>query len=174
MNSTRIRYIIKFIVEEKHMTLRFTIAMLLMGSTMFASMVFAHTKHIVEVSDEVFTPVNLTIEEVSDTVHWANTGGNQNVNAGNEANVNTFELMQNFPNPFNPSTQIEFTLEESGQVTLKVFNLLGKEVSTLVDSKLSAGIHSVNFDGSNLNSGVYLYTIKTDNFIRTKKMILMK
>ena len=155
------------------MKLRFTIAMLLMGCTMFASMIFTQPKHIEEVSDVMFTPANLTVE-VSDTVHRVDMGETYNVNADDEANINTFELMQNFPNPFNPSTQIEFTLKESGQVTLKVYNLLGKEVSTLVDGKLSSGIHSAKFDGSNLNSGVYLYTIKTDNFIRTKKMILMK
>ena len=90
------------------------------------------------------------------------------------ANVNSYKLMQNFPNPFNPSTKITFNLKESGQVILTVYNLLGKEVTTLVNEKLASGTHSVDFDAATLNSGVYLYTIKSGNFVQTKKMILVK
>ena len=88
--------------------------------------------------------------------------------------VNNFELQQNFPNPFNPTTQIRFSLAEQSQVTLKVYNILGKEIVTLVNDVKSAGVHEVSFDGSGLASGVYFYTLQTGKFTQTHKMILMK
>jgi hypothetical protein len=92
----------------------------------------------------------------------------------NPTTVNNFELQQNYPNPFNPSTQIRFTLAEQSQVTLKVYNILGKEIATLVNDVISSGVHEVSFDGSGLASGVYFYTIQTGKFTKTHKMILMK
>jgi len=83
-------------------------------------------------------------------------------------------LNQNYPNPFNPSTIIEFTLPKSEFVELKVFNILGKEVSTLVSQKLNQGNHTYTFDGKNLASGVYYYRIEAGNFIETRKMIYLK
>ena len=85
-----------------------------------------------------------------------------------------YRLKQNYPNPFNPATTIEFSLPKSGNVTLKVFNVLGKEVATLINGQVESGKHKVNFDASNLNSGVYFYRIDAGNFIDTKKMILLK
>lgn len=86
----------------------------------------------------------------------------------------TFSLEQNFPNPFNPETEISFSLSKSDNVTLKVYNILGSEVATLVNGFMEAGKHSVKLNASNLTSGVYLYTIKSGNFTATHKMILMK
>lgn len=86
----------------------------------------------------------------------------------------TFSLEQNYPNPFNPSTTIEYTIPESGVVTLKVYNVLGKEVATLVNGQNDAGKHKVEFDASLLNSGVYFYKIESGSFVETKKMILIK
>jgi hypothetical protein len=83
-------------------------------------------------------------------------------------------LSQNYPNPFNPTTTIEYSISKSSQVTLKVFNMLGKEVTTLVNKKQTAGEHSVKFDASNLASGVYLYKIKAGNTTIAKKMVLIK
>ena len=85
-----------------------------------------------------------------------------------------YSLSQNYPNPFNPNTGINFTLARSTFVELKVFNVLGNEVATLVNNIVSAGKHQVTFDASTLPSGVYLYTIKSGDFTETKKMILMK
>ena len=85
-----------------------------------------------------------------------------------------YELAQNFPNPFNPTTKIRFSLPEQAVVNLTVYNVLGQKVATVVDETLEAGIHNFNFDASNLNSGVYYYRIKTDNFVEVKKMMLVK
>lgn len=85
-----------------------------------------------------------------------------------------FELGQNYPNPFNPSTLISYSIPQNSFVTLKVYDIIGNEVATLVNQSQSAGKYEVRFDASNLSNGVYMYTIKTDNFTATKKMILMK
>jgi len=85
-----------------------------------------------------------------------------------------FKLNQNYPNPFNSSTTISFTIPETGIVTLKVYDVLGREVATLVNENLSAGSYSYNFDAKNLTSGVYLYKLQAGKHSETKKMILMK
>ena len=83
-------------------------------------------------------------------------------------------LTQNYPNPFNPVTKIEYALPQNSFVTLKVYDVTGKEVSELVDGLRSAGNYEINFDASNLNSGVYFYTLITEGFTETKKMLLIK
>jgi plastocyanin len=85
-----------------------------------------------------------------------------------------FELKQNYPNPFNPSTNIEFRISDRSFVSLKVFNILGDEVASLINEEKAAGIYSVTFNASNLSSGMYLYKIQSGSFVETKKMILMK
>jgi len=85
-----------------------------------------------------------------------------------------FALTQNYPNPFNPSTILSYSIPQSSFVTLKVYDIIGNEVATLVNETKSAGKYDVSFNASNLSNGVYLYSIKTDNFTSTKKMILMK
>jgi len=85
-----------------------------------------------------------------------------------------YELTQNFPNPFNPQTDIVFRVKEEGVVTLKVFDLLGREVRTLVDEKKGAGVHRITFDAHSLPSGVYLYSISMGSFHEVKKMLLVK
>ena len=85
-----------------------------------------------------------------------------------------FSLQQNFPNPFNPSTQIKFSVPQTSNVKVLVTDLLGREVATLVNDNLAAGNYSVNFNASSLSSGIYFYTLVTDNFKQSKKMILMK
>lgn len=88
--------------------------------------------------------------------------------------VNSFALEQNYPNPFNPSTSIKYTISERSNVSLKVFDMLGREVSVLVNKAQEAGSYSVNFDASKLSSGVYVYSINAGNYSATKKMMLMK
>lgn len=85
-----------------------------------------------------------------------------------------FELWQNYPNPFNPVTHLEFGISNLGFVSLKVFDILGKEVKTLVNEIKPAGIYKVQFDGSNLPSGVYFYKIEAGDFLSIKKMMLIK
>ncbi len=88
--------------------------------------------------------------------------------------VNTFSLSQNYPNPFNPVTKIGYSLGKYGPVTIKVYDVLGKEIITLLNSEKPAGIYSVKFDGSNLASGIYYYQMRSGDFIQTKKLLLLK
>ncbi len=86
----------------------------------------------------------------------------------------TYSLSQNYPNPFNPNTAIKFQIAVDGNVELKVYNLLGQEVAVLVNQFKEAGKYSVPFDGRNMTSGLYFYTIKSGNFSQTKRMMLVK
>ena len=88
--------------------------------------------------------------------------------------ANSFELYQNYPNPFNPSTVISYQLPSNAFVVLKVFDVLGREVETLVDQRESAGNHSVTFNASSLPSGVYLYRLQAGVYHDTKKLLLLK
>jgi enterochelin esterase-like enzyme len=85
-----------------------------------------------------------------------------------------FILHQNYPNPFNPSTKINFAVPQSSNVIIKVFDILGKEVETIINEEKPAGSYEVKFDATGLTSGVYFYQIKSGDYIETKKMILMK
>ncbi len=97
-----------------------------------------------------------------------------NVENDNRAIPQTAFLYQNYPNPFNPITAIEFSLPKSEFVELKVYNILGKEVATLVSNKLNQGNHTYTFDGSNLASGIYYYQLMAGDFREVKKMILIR
>lgn len=85
-----------------------------------------------------------------------------------------FALEQNYPNPFNPSTVIRFGLPEQSNVTLRVYNILGQEVATLLNTVKAAGWHEVNFNAANLNSGLYIYRIEAKDFVSIKKMVFVK
>ena len=85
-----------------------------------------------------------------------------------------FSLLQNYPNPFNPKTNIKFQITEPGFTTLKVFNVLGNEVSILINDNLSAGNYEIDFNGSSLSSGTYFYTLTSGNNRQTKKMLMIK
>jgi hypothetical protein len=87
---------------------------------------------------------------------------------------NLFELMQNYPNPFNPITKISYQIPEGCNVTLKVFDCLGNEIETLINSFQDKGFYSVDFNASKLFSGIYFYQLKANNFISTKKMLVIK
>ena len=83
-------------------------------------------------------------------------------------------LMQNYPNPFNPTTKISFSIPKFTHVTLKVFDVIGREISSLLNKDFNAGKYEVEFNGKELSSGVYFYTLMADDFIETKKLLLMK
>jgi hypothetical protein len=83
-------------------------------------------------------------------------------------------LGQNYPNPFNPSTAIAFSLPRAGHVTLKVYDILGKEIATLVNQHLTAGRHEATWEARGVESGVYFYQLRAGEFVATKKLILMK
>jgi hypothetical protein len=91
-----------------------------------------------------------------------------------DAIPNDYGLSQNYPNPFNPTTSIEFGLPQSGHVTLKVYNLLGKEIATLVSGGLSAGRYRVNWNASDAASGIYYYRLQSGKFVVTKKLAVVK
>jgi len=88
--------------------------------------------------------------------------------------VNQFTLNQNYPNPFNPSTMISFSLQNNQFVTLKIYNAIGQEVKTLISENMSAGLHNVSFNATDLTSGVYFYRLESGNSVSVKKMLLMK
>jgi hypothetical protein len=96
------------------------------------------------------------------------------VNEGSIELPKEYSISQNYPNPFNPITKIKFALPQNAMTKIIIYDLLGREVQTLINNELRAGYHEINFDGGNFHSGVYFYRIQAGNFIQTKKMILMK
>jgi len=100
----------------------------------------------------------------------------ETVSSQNAENVTPegYALEANYPNPFNPTTKISFTIPNAGHVSIVVYDMLGKEISTLIDSDLGAGTHSVTFDAKNLASGTYIYRIRSGEFVQEKTMQLIK
>ena len=85
-----------------------------------------------------------------------------------------FILLQNHPNPFNPTTKIRFGLPQAAEVRVEVYNILGEKMATVWNGYLSSGYHSVDFNAANLPSGVYIYQLQAEGFVEVKRMILMK
>lgn len=208
--------------------MKMRILFLLTLPLLLSNFVYTQTMHVVEASNFVFTPSNLTIE-VNDTVRWINTQGNHNVIAddasftsgapstdpwvfdkvftavgsnpyycvnhgatggigmsgvitvqtptgitGNDLLPTKFELQQNYPNPFNPTTIIRYDVSKSGKIKLSIFNSIGEEVALLVDGIVEIGAYEVNFDATNLTSGIYFYRLQSNDNILTKKMTLIR
>jgi hypothetical protein len=86
----------------------------------------------------------------------------------------TFSLIQNYPNPFNPSTKIKYSISQSSQVQIKVFDILGNEIETLVNEEKPVGTYELTWNAEALPSGVYFYQLKAGSFVETKKMLLLK
>jgi len=108
-----------------------------------------------------------------------NLGGIIGINNNNEIIPNDFELFQNYPNPFNPSTKIKYQIKtevrsQGSEVKLIIFDILGREIETMVNSKQKPGIYEVTFDGNNLSSGIYFYRIVVGDFASVKRMVLIK
>ena len=100
--------------------------------------------------------------------------GGTDVGVAATGHLRGFQLQQNYPNPFNPSTEISYTITKAGYVTLKVYNMLGQEIATLVNGYQTANTYKVNFNASGLSSGVYFYKLSSGNNEMIKKMVLMK
>jgi hypothetical protein len=137
---------------------------------------FTYKRNPVWVDSMIYT---LAFVQNDDTKEVFNSGRPNNITiTGSEPYSNEvsdkYELMQNYPNPFNPSTYIAFTVPKDVYVSLKVYDILGNEISTLVDGNHKAGTYNIYFDGSNLASGVYLYKLAAGDFTETKKMLMIK
>jgi hypothetical protein len=100
--------------------------------------------------------------------------GTVGINQNQQIIPKEFQLMQNYPNPFNPATTIEYALIKNTKVKISIYDILGRQIKTLINDFEVAGYHSINFNASNLSSGIYFYKIETDQFTNTKKMILSK
>ena len=88
--------------------------------------------------------------------------------------VSTYSLSNNYPNPFNPSTKIRFQIPEMGFISLKIYDILGNEITTLVNEELQSGSYEAEFNASNYSSGIYFYTLQAGSFVETKKMLMLK
>lgn len=119
---------------------------------------------------------NIQVDSIwtSNGVVLESPGGVTSVNDPSGSLPTEFSLEQNYPNPFNPSTKISFSIPEKSNVSLKVYDVLGNEVTNLVEGDFLAGAHEVNFNASKLASGIYFYVLKAGSFSQTKKMNLLK
>ncbi len=97
-----------------------------------------------------------------------------NIEVQNGSDLNSFDLIQNYPNPFNPTTKITYSIFQPGKVSLTVYDVLGRRVATLVNEIKPTGKHSIDFNGSNFSSGIYFYQLRVNDFVETKKMILLR
>ncbi len=88
--------------------------------------------------------------------------------------LNSFELYQNYPNPFNPTTTIKYSIPQESFITLKIYDILGKEITSLVKERKIACNYSINFNAGNFPSGIYFYQLKTHDVVLTKKMVLLR
>ncbi len=125
---------------------------------------------LINISEVILFDRVLTAEEVEALGGYGHVG----VNDQSVSVPEVYSLNQNYPNPFNPSTVISYSIPKQSIVTLKVYNLLGELVTTLVDQPQSAGNHEFKFNAGHLSSGVYFYSIKAGSFFQTKKMMLLK
>ena len=95
-------------------------------------------------------------------------------NSNEQIIVDDYQLYQNYPNPFNPGTVISFSIPQAGQTKISVYDMLGREVATLVNEFLNAGLHTTQFNAKDLSSGIYIYRIESGSFVKAKQMILLK
>ena len=106
--------------------------------------------------------------------HQGNLAGVVGIENQDPGIITDFRLYQNYPNPFNPTTTIEFNLPKTGEATLKIFNILGEEMETLLSASLHSGSHSQQWNAGKMPSGIYYYQLQAGDYQEVKKMILMK
>jgi hypothetical protein len=92
----------------------------------------------------------------------------------NFSSVNSYSLSNNYPNPFNPSTTFRYSIPTQSKVIIKVYDMLGNEIATLMDEEKSVGTYELTWNAASLSSGIYFYQLKAGDFVNTKKMILLK
>jgi len=124
--------------------------------------------------DDFYLQWNKSDERISQVVHMMGVTDSASVSVNESQNVFNYSLAQNYPNPFNPSTKISFTMAKRGKVSLKIYDMLGRKVKTLLNRVMNSGNHEINFSAGNLPSGVYFYMLKTNDYSETKKMILLR
>ncbi|MDP4192654.1 MAG: T9SS type A sorting domain-containing protein, partial [Bacteroidota bacterium] len=112
--------------------------------------------------------------QIIDKILEINTTSTTDVASNKIESPKDYELAQNYPNPFNPSTSIKYSIPQNSMVSLKVYDILGKEVASLVNEQKSAGSYEVNFNANSLAAGMYIYELKAGNYSQTKKMMLIK
>ncbi|MDQ3019565.1 MAG: T9SS type A sorting domain-containing protein [Bacteroidota bacterium] len=134
---------------------------------------FTPSKNVIGLSKEINTGDTIFVC-TNDAVYKVFRDFLVGISNSNSITAGSYILEQNFPNPFNPNTIINYELSTKNYVTLKIFNSIGKEVATLVNQKQSPGRYSVDFNAANLPSGIYFYRIQTEGFIQTKGMMLLK
>ena len=120
------------------------------------------------------TNIGWAVGDVGTILKTIDGGGNVWINQNTEQIPDKFILSQNYPNPFNPTTNIKYAIPKDGFVTVKIYDLLGREINKLVSETQKAGFYYVQFNGSSLSSGVYFYRIQSGSFVQTKKMVLIK
>ena len=115
-----------------------------------------------------------TVVGPNGTIFHTTNGGVTRIHDGTYQSVNGYILDQNFPNPFNPGTTIRFALPKSSMVRLSLFDILGREISVLVNGWVNAGVHEVQFDGSELSTGAYVCRLEAGNFVQSRKLLLLR
>ncbi len=127
-----------------------------------------------EIGDGIFTTTSPGCINVDGITNPRAEPNDWQVNVENSEKIESFSIFPNYPNPFNPSTTINFSIPKQSYITLSVYDITGQKVATLIDKHMSTGSHTVKFDGSDLGSGVYLYRLESKGFNKTGKMLLMK
>ena len=122
---------------------------------------------------DIYEDISVYSDFVLISTYYLNRGG-EGGDAIHSVDILTYELKQNFPNPFNPVTNIQYQIVNQGMVTLKVYDMLGREVKVLVNEIKSPGKYVVSFDATGLSSGVYFYKMTSGDFSETKKFVLVK
>ena len=115
-----------------------------------------------------------SIVGINGIILHTSSGGIAFINDKNTSHPNDFILKQNYPNPFNPITTIEYSIPKQSNVTIKVYDILGREVATLVNEEKPVGNYKVKFDGSGLSSGIYFYRMVAGGYSETKKLVFLK
>lgn len=141
-------------------------------STVFKSNWIPENCKFIIVVYKLTTPGTLVQAEVQQSLK-GNIIGSIGILNQNEI-VNEYSLYQNYPNPFNPTTNIKFSIPESTPVNITLYDVLGKEITVLCNQYLKKGVYNIEFDASALASGTYFYTLRTNNYTSTKKMLLVK
>jgi hypothetical protein len=122
-----------------------------------------------------FNSGTIIVSSIEEGLYIIKPSPDGNLATGNESVIpENYELNQNYPNPFNPTTRIQYELPREGEIDLTLYNMLGMEVMKLDRGIKPAGVHQISFDGSHLPSGIYFYQLRSGNFVKTRKMSLLK